>query len=144
MATAPVLYTSQDLPRAPDLGTEAWRKSGALLGDYGIQTNGFQGASSKPRHESQREQAGVAIRVLTGAAEARRRAAALAELSRREFKWLTENRSRYAHRWVALEGDDLLAVGESAAEVFAAIAGHPGTPLVIQVEPEEEIHFAGW
>ena len=61
-----------------------------------------------------------------------------------ELRWLALNRQRYAGQWVALEGDALLAVGDSAREVYAAIASHPGTPLVTRVEPEEQVPFAGW
>ncbi len=61
-----------------------------------------------------------------------------------ELEWLALNRAKYAGRWVALQGDALLAVGDSAREVYSAIAGREGTPLVTRVEPEEEIPFAGW
>lgn len=67
-----------------------------------------------------------------------------AERERTEFKWLALNRERYAGRWVALDGDELLAVGGSAREVYAAIANHRRTPLVTRVEPEDEVYFAGW
>ena len=63
---------------------------------------------------------------------------------RAEFEWLALNRQRYAGRWVALDWNTLLAVGDSAREVYAAIAGHEGTPLVTRVEPEDEVYFAGW
>jgi len=61
-----------------------------------------------------------------------------------ELSWLETNRGQYAGRWVALEGNALLAVGDSAREVYAAIARHEGTPLVTRVEPEEQVPFAGW
>src|SRR5208337_253960 len=61
-----------------------------------------------------------------------------------ELSWLETNREQYAGRWVALEGNALLAVGNSAREVYAAIARHEGTPLVTRVEPEEQVPFAGW
>ena len=67
-----------------------------------------------------------------------------AERERSEFRWLALNRQRYAGRWVALDGNTLLAVGDSAREVYAAIASHEGTPLVTRVEPEDEVYFAGW
>jgi antitoxin (DNA-binding transcriptional repressor) of toxin-antitoxin stability system len=63
---------------------------------------------------------------------------------RTEFKWLALNRERYAGRWVALEGDRLLAVGDSGREVYAAIANQGRTPLVTRIEPEDEVYFAGW
>lgn len=66
------------------------------------------------------------------------------ERERSEFRWLALNRRQYAGRWVALDGDALLAVGESAREVYANIAGYAGTPLVTRVEPEDEVYFAGW
>ena|ERR1017187_5586022 len=61
-----------------------------------------------------------------------------------ELSWLETHREQYAGRWVALEGDALLAVGDSAREVYAAIARHEGTPLVTRVESEEHVPFAGW
>jgi Family of unknown function (DUF5678) len=61
-----------------------------------------------------------------------------------EFRWLAVNRQRYAGRWVALDGDRLLAVADSAQEVYAAITNHRGIPLVTCVEPEGETYFAGW
>lgn len=64
--------------------------------------------------------------------------------ARSEFKWLALNRHRYAGHWVALDGSTLLAAGQSAREVYAAIASHEGTPLVTRVEPEDEAYFAGW
>jgi hypothetical protein len=67
-----------------------------------------------------------------------------AERERSEFRWLALNRQQYAGRWVALDGGALLAVGDSAREVYAAIASHEGTPLVTRVDPQDEIHFAGW
>jgi len=60
-----------------------------------------------------------------------------------ELQWLELNRQRYAGQWVALEGDALLAAGNSAREVYAAIAGREGTPLVTRIEPEEQVPFAG-
>lgn len=66
------------------------------------------------------------------------------ERARLEFSWLAENRERHAGRWVALEGDNLLAVADSAREVYAAVVGYAGTPLVTLIEPEDERCFAGW
>jgi antitoxin (DNA-binding transcriptional repressor) of toxin-antitoxin stability system len=67
-----------------------------------------------------------------------------AERGRAELRWLARNRQRYAGRWVALDGDQLLAVGDTAREVYAATANHPRTPLVTRVEREDELYFAGW
>jgi len=61
-----------------------------------------------------------------------------------ELSWLETHREKYAGRWVALDGNTLLAVGNSVREVYAAIAGHKGTPLVTRVERENEPYFAGW
>jgi hypothetical protein len=61
-----------------------------------------------------------------------------------EFNWLALNREHYAGRWVALDGDRLLADGKSGREVYAAIANHGRIPLVTRVEPEDEPYFAGW
>ena len=61
-----------------------------------------------------------------------------------ELSWLETHREQFAGRWVALEGSVLLAVGDSAREVYAAIARREGAPLVTRVEPEEQLPFAGW
>jgi len=63
---------------------------------------------------------------------------------RAEFRWLALNRQQYAGRWVALDGNTLLAVGDTARDVYAAIASHEGTPLVTRIEAEGEAYFAGW
>ncbi len=67
-----------------------------------------------------------------------------AEREGSEFRWLAVNQRQYAGRWVALDGNTLLAIGNSAREVYAAIAGHKRTPLVTYVEKENEPYFAGW
>jgi hypothetical protein len=61
-----------------------------------------------------------------------------------ELSWLETHREQFAGRWVALDGNTLLAVGNSAREVYAAITGNKGTPLVTYVERENEPYFAGW
>jgi hypothetical protein len=60
-----------------------------------------------------------------------------------EMNWLAQHRRTYAGRWIALEGDRLLAVGATAREVFAHVGERPRPPLVIQIE-NEEMPFAGW
>ena len=60
-----------------------------------------------------------------------------------EMRWLAENRDRLRGKWIALQGNDLLAVGVTAKEVFSKIADQNPPPLVIRVD-EEELPFAGW
>lgn len=60
-----------------------------------------------------------------------------------EMKWLAENGHRFRSRWIALEGDRLLADGFTSKEVFLKVAERPQPPLVIRVD-EEELPFAGW
>jgi hypothetical protein len=60
-----------------------------------------------------------------------------------EAAWLAANRVRYAGRWVALVGGNLLAVGDSARDVFQATRQTTTTPLIIRVD-EEALPFAGW
>ena len=66
------------------------------------------------------------------------------EITRMELAWLREHRRQYAGRWVALRGNDLLATGDCAREVYEQIADRNDTPLVVQVEPTPEQPFAGW
>ena len=144
MATPALLIESQDFGLFPEPKVDTREKNESLLGDPGIQGIKCPVARFSARRESRQRAAAAGIRVLADISEARRRARTMAELARREFKWLSENGGRYAHHWVALEGDRLLAVGDSAREVYAAIRGFKGTPLVTQVEGPEEAYFAGW
>ena len=59
-----------------------------------------------------------------------------------EAAWLQTNRAQYLGKWVALDGDLLLASGLSAREVFTEVAGHMPAPLVVKVR--ELVPFAGW
>ncbi len=62
-----------------------------------------------------------------------------------ELHWLAEHRSEYAGQWVALDGTRLLAHGLNAREVYEqARASGVGLPLVIQVEPLDQLPFGGW
>src|SRR5262249_26371424 len=62
----------------------------------------------------------------------------------REMRWLAEHRREYAGKWVAVKEDELVAVGESAAEVYAAADAAGGDlPLVTFVEDPEAPPFAG-
>jgi hypothetical protein len=60
-----------------------------------------------------------------------------------EMKWLAENRHKFLGRWIALQGQKLLAEGSTAKEVFAKVADQKTPPLVVQII-EEELPFAGW
>ena len=63
----------------------------------------------------------------------------------RELRWLKEHRSEFAGKWVAIEADRLVAVGDDAQEVFRA-AGQAvaSRPLVIQVQAPDQLPFGGW
>ena len=62
-----------------------------------------------------------------------------------EFEWLRTHRDQYAGKWVVLEGDQLVAVGDSPKAVLleARTAGTP-RPLVVQVADGPELPFGGW
>lgn len=60
-----------------------------------------------------------------------------------EAAWITANRIQFTGRWVALLGGTLLAVGDSAREVFQATARTVPTPLIIRVD-QDALPFAGW
>src|SRR6185437_9279562 len=60
-----------------------------------------------------------------------------------EKRWLAENRQRFSGRWIALEGQTLLASGDTAKEVFSRVAGQARPPLVIRVEDHKH-PFARW
>jgi len=62
-----------------------------------------------------------------------------------EQRWLEEHRSELAGQWVALDGDRLIAHGKNARDVYAAAAASGvHLPLVLQVEPLDELPFEGW
>lgn len=129
----------QNPPPALSLPREGGDADGSLLGNSKLQVIVIELPPGSAALSARR-----ARRRPGGRVEAFRRIPDSGERARTEFRWLAENRERYAGRWVALEGDMLLAVGDSAREVYAAIADREGTPLVTRVEPEEEAYFAGW
>ena len=62
-----------------------------------------------------------------------------------ERRWLAEHGREYAGRWVALDGDRLLAHGERASEVYAAVReSGVQLPLVVRVDPTDRLPFGGW
>jgi hypothetical protein len=60
-----------------------------------------------------------------------------------ESTWLSEHQNEFAGKWIALEGETLLAAGDSAKAVFASVAHHKPAPLIIHIA-EPEMPFAGW
>jgi hypothetical protein len=65
------------------------------------------------------------------------------KLFQEELHWLAENRYRFPGQWIALEGDQLLAVGPTAQEVFSKVADQRTPPLVVKIT-DDELPFAGW
>jgi hypothetical protein len=65
------------------------------------------------------------------------------ERFRQEMNWLAANKRRYAGRWIALEGEHLLAVANTSREVFSQLPANATPPLVIFLD-EEDLPFAGW
>jgi len=62
-----------------------------------------------------------------------------------EQRWLAEHGRDYAGKWVALDGDRLLAQGENAREVYAAVRDSGvRLPLVVRVSPPDQLPFGGW
>lgn len=61
----------------------------------------------------------------------------------KELEWLAENRHRFSGQWIALQGDQLLAAGSIAHEVFQQVADIEPPPLVIRIEPDD-LPFGGW
>lgn len=64
----------------------------------------------------------------------------------KEMKWVAGNRAAFAGRWVAVEGDRLVAADEDAQKVFdAAKAEGIGSPFVVHILPEDPLPFVpGW
>lgn len=63
--------------------------------------------------------------------------------SRLEMRWVADNRHRFSGQWIAIQGNTLLATGNTAQEVFAKVADQRIIPLVIRIEDEDR-PFAGW
>lgn len=63
-----------------------------------------------------------------------------------ELKWLQEHQKDYAGEWVALDGDQLIARGSSAREVYQnAKRSGIQVPFIAWVESEEDqLPFGGW
>ena len=83
-----------------------------------------------------------AHRALASLAQVRQRAER-DRLFRQELKWLSQNGHRFSGRWVALEGDQLLADGATSREVFLKVSDRAKPPLVIRVANDDPA-FAGW
>ena len=62
-----------------------------------------------------------------------------------EMAWVQVHRAEFAGQWVALDGEQLLAYGTDAREVFAA-ARESGVhePLVLKIEATDALPFGGW
>jgi hypothetical protein len=84
----------------------------------------------------------VAQRVLEQLA-ALRRDRQVCQKAKDEMEWIAENRTRFNGRWIALSGRELLAVGDSAIEVFRETEHMISPPLIIKIE-EESLPFPGW
>ncbi len=63
-----------------------------------------------------------------------------------ERKWIAQNRAAFADRWVAVEGDRLVAADRDAQKVFvAAKAEGIESPFVVHILPEDSLPFVpGW
>ena len=63
----------------------------------------------------------------------------------KEMEWLRDNGSRYAGRYVAVEGDQLVGEGDSVKSAIerARARGFPH-PLVHYISDEPPMPFAGW
>ena len=64
----------------------------------------------------------------------------------REMRWIEENRSEHANRWVAVEGDHLIASDIDPLKVYAAAKAEAiVSPFVVHVVPEDPLPFVpGW
>ncbi len=136
METACVLVSSQDPPSPLHFRRLQPEKHGAFLGNSVVQ---FRTIIAKDFSGVPQVRRTIPIPPIIAAI-----GRAVGEKTERELAWISANRHLYANRWIALHGDTLLAVGDTAREVYRATAGYPGVPLVIQVEPLEGTNFAGW
>ncbi len=62
-----------------------------------------------------------------------------------EQRWLKDHRKEYGGRWVALNGYSLISSSSNPREVFEeARKSGIKLPLIVRVEPLDELPFAGW
>ena len=60
-------------------------------------------------------------------------------------KWLDENGEKYMNKWVCLEGDKLVAVGDDGRTVYRkAIEAGIKSPFIHFIEKEPEAFWSGW
>lgn len=65
----------------------------------------------------------------------------------KSMEWLKLNKKNYIDQWVALNGNNLLAVGKEAKEVYESAKKQGITaPFLTRVEKEikDEYYFGGW
>ena len=64
----------------------------------------------------------------------------------REMRWINANRNAYLDRWVALEGDRLVAADKDPLAVYrAARAEGIRSPFIMHVLPQDPLRFVpGW
>jgi hypothetical protein len=71
--------------------------------------------------------------------------AAEGEAGHASMRWVREHRAEYLGRWVALEGERLLASGEDARAVYeAARRAGVACPFVTRVVEEPKAFWGGW
>jgi len=109
----------------------------------GFEKEPFSGVPFRPHgqtpHRSAIDRARHALDEIRSIREARETRKRLAD----EFAWIERHRSQYAGQWIAILGSKLLATGDSAREVFQAVANTNPIPLVLRIDNEES-SFAGW
>ena len=67
-----------------------------------------------------------------------------ANRSAKSLRWLHENREKYSGQWVALDGDQLIASGPTAKEVYSkARAEGVQIPFVELVTEPQSVPFTG-
>lgn len=63
----------------------------------------------------------------------------------KEHAWLKAHRNEFVGQWVALDGDQLLAHGPDAGEVYDKARGlGVRVPSVVRIEASDELPFGGW
>jgi hypothetical protein len=92
------------------------------------------------------EQKPKVLRYVRSLAEAAREAehARRDERTKAARRWISEHRAEYRGRWVALDGDRLVASSEDGREVVAHV-GSEGIegPFVTRIEADDEQAFCG-
>lgn len=117
-----------------------------VVNEFGVFVpRGIFGTNVEIRHQLGRMADGSVSLLVYGPRRERQRRQAPRLDYRAEQLWLERYRAEFAGEWVALEGGRLLSHGADARTVYeAAVNLGVAAPLLMKIEPADELPFGGW